>query len=69
MEYKITATRYSKSGEAMSAEHSTVVNTESEEYLEGVNTKDDVCEAFESYWNVPQDDGSKIKVDLVERVL
>ena len=67
MEYKITARRYSESGTPICAEHSTVVDTEKAEYLEGAGTEKEVCKRYESFWNVPQEDNSRIKVDSIEK--
>ena len=70
MQYKIGSRRYALSGLPISVTHSIFVDTEREGYLHGVGADQEKLRIkFESFWNAPQDDGSRIRVDSIEAVL
>ena len=68
MECKVVSRRYDISGNPLNVEHTMTVNTSKDDYLKGVVTTEDLKSKFESFWNAPQRDGSRIKVDSIDMI-
>ena len=66
--YNVIATRYSADGKPVSASHSTVIDTQWKEYV-GATSVAEISKIFERTLNVPQENGSRIRVDNIEALV
>ena len=68
MKYKINARRYDALGNPTSVTHSTTVDTERTPYIEA-NSEKEIVDIFLRTLDTPTEDGSRIRIDDIERLI